>query len=171
MAVFASKKLGRPVKWTEARSENYKATIHGRDHVQEVELAAKKDGTITGLRAKVWANMGAYLSTASSGIPTILHGLMLSGAYKIPSIHEDVYGTFTNTTPVDAYRGAGRPEAIFIVETLVDRLARELKTDPVALRRKNLIPPFTDGYTVATGLNYDSGSYEAALAKALEMAD
>ncbi len=171
MAIFASKKLDRPVKWTETRSENYKGTIHGRDHVQEVELAARKDGTITGLRAKVWANMGAYLSTASTGIPTILHGLMLSGVYKIPNIHEDVFGMFTNTTPVDAYRGAGRPEATFLVERLVDLLAYELKQDPAELRRKNLIPPFKDGYTVATGLVYDTGNYEAALNKALQMAD
>jgi carbon-monoxide dehydrogenase large subunit len=171
MVIFASKAVNRPVKWTESRSENYRATIHGRDHIQEVEIAAKKDGTIVGLRGTVWANLGAYLSTASTGVPTILHGLMLSGAYKIPNIHEDVYGVFTNTTPVDAYRGAGRPEATFIVERLVDLLARKLKMDPVELRRKNLIPPFKDGYTVATGLNYDTGNYEAALNKALEIAD
>ncbi len=171
MVVFASKATGRPVKWTESRSENYRATIHGRDHIQEVEIAARKDGTIVGLRGKVWANLGAYLSTASTGIPTILHGLMLSGSYKIPNIHEDVYGVFTNTTPVDAYRGAGRPEATFIVERLIDLLARKLKMDPVELRRKNLIPPFQDGYTVATGLAYDTGNYEGALNKALKMAD
>jgi carbon-monoxide dehydrogenase large subunit len=169
MVVFAAKMLERPVKWTETRSENYKATIHGRDHIQEVELAAKKDGTITGLRAKVWANMGAYLSTASTGIPTILHGLMLSGTYTIPNIHEDVYGVFTNTTPVDAYRGAGRPEATFMVERLVELLASELKMDPVAVRRKNFIPPFKDGYTVATGVTYDTGNYAGALDKALQM--
>jgi aerobic carbon-monoxide dehydrogenase large subunit len=171
MAVFASKTVKRPVKWTEGRSENYRSTTHGRDHIQDVEIAAKRDGTIVGLRAKVWANLGAYLSTAATGIPTILHGLMLSGVYKIPNIHEDVYGVFTNTTPVDAYRGAGRPEAVFLVERMVDLLARELKMDPVELRRKNMIPPFTDGYTVATGLVYDTGNYEGALAKALEMAD
>ncbi|HXA18470.1 MAG TPA: xanthine dehydrogenase family protein molybdopterin-binding subunit [Thermoanaerobaculia bacterium] len=170
MAIFASKMLNRPVKWTESRSENYRATIHGRDHIQDVELAAMKDGTIIGLRAKVWANLGAYLSTASTGIPTILHGLMLSGVYKIPNIHEDVYGVFTNTTPVDAYRGAGRPEATFMVERMIDLLAHKLAMDPVALRRKNMIPPFTDGYQVATGLTYDTGNYEGALAKALEMA-
>jgi aerobic carbon-monoxide dehydrogenase large subunit len=171
MVIFASKTLGRPVKWTETRSENYKSTIHGRDHVQEVELAAKKDGTITGLRARVWANLGAYLSTAGPGIPTILHGLMLSGAYDIPNIHEDVYGMMTNTTPVDAYRGAGRPEATFIVERLVDLLAAEVKMDPVDVRRKNLIPPFKDGHTVATGIVYDTGNYDAALDKLLQMSD
>jgi aerobic carbon-monoxide dehydrogenase large subunit len=171
MAVFASKATNRPVKWTETRSENFRSTIHGRDHIQDVELAAKKDGTILGLRAKVWANLGAYLSTASTGIPTILHGLMLSGVYKIPAIHEDVWGVFTNTTPVDAYRGAGRPEATFIVERLVDLLAQQLKMDPVDVRRKNLIPPFTDGHTVATGIVYDTGNYDAALNKALQIAD
>ncbi len=171
MVIFASKMTNRPVKWTETRSENYKCTIHGRDHVQEVALAAKKDGTILGLRAKVWAGMGAYLSTASTGIPTILHGLMLSGVYTIPAIHEDVFGVFTNTTPVDAYRGAGRPEATFMVERLVDLLAQELKSDPADLRRKNLIPPFQDGHTVATGLVYDTGNYAGALDKALQMAD
>ncbi|HEX9161042.1 MAG TPA: xanthine dehydrogenase family protein molybdopterin-binding subunit, partial [Thermoanaerobaculia bacterium] len=148
MAVFASKATNRPVKWTETRSENFRSTIHGRDHIQDVELAAKRDGTILGLRAKVWANLGAYLSTASTVIPTILHGLMLSGVYKIPAIKEDVFGVFTNTTPVDAYRGAGRPESTFIVERLVDLLAYELKMDPVDVRRKNLIPPFKDGYPV-----------------------
>jgi aerobic carbon-monoxide dehydrogenase large subunit len=171
MVVFASKKLGRPVKWTETRTENYTSTIHGRDHVQEAELAATKDGTITGIRAKVWAGLGAYLSTASTGIPTILHGLMLSGTYKIPNIHEDVYGMFTNTTPVDAYRGAGRPEATFMVERLVDLLASELKMDPAALRRKNFIPPFKDGHTVATGIVYDTGNYDGTLDKLMQMAD
>jgi aerobic carbon-monoxide dehydrogenase large subunit len=171
MVIFASKVLGRPVKWTETRNENYMATIHGRDHVQDVELAARKDGTILGLRAKVWANLGAYLSTASTGIPTILHGLMLCGVYDIKNVHEDVYGMFSNTTPVDAYRGAGRPEATFLVERLVDLLAAELKLDPVEVRRKNLIPPFQDGHPVATGIVYDTGNYAGALDKALQMAD
>jgi carbon-monoxide dehydrogenase large subunit len=161
--------LGCPVKWTETRSENYRGTIHGRDHVQDAEMAARKDGTITGVRAKVWANMGAYLSTASTGIPTILHGLMLSGTYAIPNIHEDVFGVFTNTTPVDAYRGAGRPEATFLVERLVDLVAQKLKMDPAEIRKKNFIPPFRDGHTVATGLTYDSGNYAGALDKAMAM--
>ncbi len=171
MVIFASKMCGVPVKWTETRSENYRATIHGRDHIQDVEMAAKKDGTILALRAKVWANLGAYLSTASTGIPTILHGLMLSGAYDIKNIHEDVYGVFTNTTPTDAYRGAGRPEATFMVERLVELVARKLKMDPADIRKKNFIPPFTDGHTVATGLTYDSGNYIAAFEKALKMLD
>ena len=171
MVIFASKKLGCPVKWAETRSENYRSTIHGRDHIQDVEMAAKKDGTILALRAKVWANLGAYLSTASTGIPTILHGLMLSGAYDIKNIHEDVYGVFTNTTPTDAYRGAGRPEATFMVERLVELVAAKLKMDPADIRKKNFIPPFKDGHTVATGLTYDSGNYIAAFEKALKMLD
>jgi len=171
MTVFAAKMLNRPVKWTETRSENYRSTTHGRDHIQEVELCGTKDGKITGLRAKVWANLGAYLSTASTGIPTILHGLMLSGSYDIPNIHEDVYGVFTNTTPVEAYRGAGRPEATLIVERLVDLFAMAVSMDPAEVRRKNFIPPFTDGHTVATGIIYDSGNYAGTLDKTLKMAD
>jgi carbon-monoxide dehydrogenase large subunit len=169
ITVFCSKKLGRPVKWCETRSENYQATTHGRNHVQEVELAATREGRITGLRAKVWSGMGAYLSTAAPGIPTILHGLMLSGVYDIPAIHEDVYGIYTNGTPVEAYRGAGRPEATFMVERLVDCLARELNIDPAEVRRRNFIPPFDNGHPVVTGLTYDSGNYHAALAKLLEV--
>jgi carbon-monoxide dehydrogenase large subunit len=169
ITVFCSKMLGRPVKWTETRSENYVATAHGRDHIQEVELCGTSDGKITGIRGTVWANLGAYLSTASTGVPTILHGLMLSGVYDIPNIHEVVYGVVTNTTPVEAYRGAGRPEATFIIERLVDLYAAKIGMDPAELRRKNLIPPFTEGHTVATGLIYDTGNYEPALDQALEM--
>src|SRR5262249_47036136 len=142
IVVFCARKLNRPVKWTETRSESYRVTIHGRDHIEEVEMAATRAGKIVGLRAQTWANLGAYLSTAAPGIPTILHGLMLSGAYDIPNIREDVYGVFTNTTPVDAYRGAGRPEATFMVERLVDLVAREVGMDPAEIRRKNLIPTF-----------------------------
>ena len=169
MVIFASQKTGRPVKWNESRSENFQATSHGRDHYQEVEMAATSDGVILGLRAKVWANLGAYLSTAATGVPTILHGLMLSGAYTFPAVHEDVYGVFTNTTPVDAYRGAGRPEATFMVERMMDLVAHEIGMDPAELRRKNLIPPFTDGHEVITGLVYDTGNYEPALDLAMQM--
>jgi carbon-monoxide dehydrogenase large subunit len=171
ITAFCAMRLARPVKWTETRSENYVATTHGRDHVQEVELAATKDGRITGLRCQVWAGMGAYLSTAAPGIPTILHGLMLSGPYQIPAVREDVYGVYTTTTPVEAYRGAGRPEATFMIERLIDRLAHTLGMDPVDVRRKNLIPPFDDGHDVVTGLKYDSGNYAGALDKALARAD
>jgi len=167
ITVFCSMKLGRPVKWIESRSENYQSTTHGRDHVQDVEMAATKDGRILGLRCTVWAGMGGYLSTAAPGIPTILHGLMLSGPYQLGAVKEDVYGVYTNTTPVEAYRGAGRPEATFMLERVVDLLADELKMDPAELRKKNLIPPFDNGHDVVTGLKYDSGNYPAALDKAL----
>jgi aerobic carbon-monoxide dehydrogenase large subunit len=167
IAVFCSMKLGRPVRWTETRSENYLSTTHGRDHVQDVELAATKDGRILGLRCTVWAGMGAYLSTAAPGIPTILHGLMLSGPYTVPAVKEDVYGVYTNTTPVEAYRGAGRPEATFMLERMIDLLADNVGIDPVEVRRRNLIPAFTNGHDVVTGLKYDSGNYQGALDKAL----
>ncbi|MEZ5292458.1 MAG: molybdopterin cofactor-binding domain-containing protein [Vicinamibacterales bacterium] len=167
IACFCSMRLNRPVKWTETRSENYIATTHGRDHVQEVEMAGTPDGKITGLRATVWAGMGAYLSTAAPGIPTILHGLMLCGPYLIPAVHEDVYGVYTNTTPVEAYRGAGRPEATYMLERLIDRFAAAVGKDPVEVRRINLIPKFDNGHAVATGLTYDSGDYHTNLDKAL----
>jgi carbon-monoxide dehydrogenase large subunit len=168
LTAFCSVKLGRPVKWVETRSENYQGTTHGRDHVQEVELAATRDGKILGLRCSVWAGMGAYLSTAAPGIPTILHGLMLSGPYAVPALKEDVYGVYTNTTPVEAYRGAGRPEATFMLERMMDKLSDELKIDPVEIRRRNLLPPFENGCNVVTGLTYDSGNYQQALDKALD---
>ena len=170
VTVFCSKMLGRPVKWIETRSENYQATTHGRDHVQHVELAATKDGRITGLRCTVHAGMGAYLSTAAPGIPTILHGLMLSGCYTIPALKEDVYGVYTNGVPVEAYRGAGRPEATFMLERLIDMLANRLEMDPADVRQKNFIPKFDDGHEVITGLAYDSGDYPGALEKLIERA-
>ena len=167
VTAFCAMMLGRPVKWIETRSENYLSTTHGRDHVQEVELAATKDGRILGLRCTVWAGMGAYLSTAAPGIPTILHGLMLSGPYQVPAVKEDVYGVYTNTTPVEAYRGAGRPEATFMLERMLDLVAHEIGVDAAEIRRRNLIPPFENGHDVVTGLKYDSGNYAAALDKAL----
>jgi aerobic carbon-monoxide dehydrogenase large subunit len=170
LAVWAARKLNRPVKWVETRSENYLVTTHGRDHVEYVEIAATNAGKVTGIRGLVYAGMGAYLSTAAPGVPTILHGLMYSGVYTIPNIRCESVGVFTTTTPVDAYRGAGRPEATFLIERLMNKLADKLDMDPVALRRMNLIPPFANGHTVATGLSYDSGNYEAALDKALGMA-
>ena len=161
-------RLGRPVKWVEDRMENYVATIHGRDHVQYVDLAAKKDGTILGIRARVLANMGAYLSTAAPGIPTILFGFMVGGCYAIQAGRVEVTGVFTNTTPVDAYRGAGRPEALFLLERMVDILARKLKKDPADIRRKNFIPADKFPYATAMGLTYDSGNYPGTLEKALD---
>ncbi len=169
IVAVAAKRLGRPIKWTETRQENYVATNHGRDHIQDVEIMGNRDGTITGIRCTVYANMGAHLSFLAPLIPSYLFGLMLVGPYQTPNIYGKVYGTFTNTTPVDAYRGAGRPEATFVVERMVDLFAAEIGMDPVEVRRKNLVPPFAEGHTVATGVAYDSGNYEAAFDRALEM--
>src|SRR6185295_5240003 len=149
---YAAMDLGRPVKWTEDRSENYKVTIHGRDHVEYVEMAGTRDGKITGIRTKVYAGLGAYASTAAPGIPTILHGLVYSGAYQIPNILGTIHGVYTSTTPVDAYRGAGRPEAAYLIERLVDLYARKIGMDPVDVRRKNFIRKEQFPHTVATGL-------------------
>ncbi len=167
---WAAIKMNRPIKWTETRSENYLITIHGRDHVQHAQMAADQNGKILGVRATVYAGMGGYLSTAAPGIPTILHGLLYVGPYTIPNVYCESIGVMTTATPTDAYRGAGRPEATFLLERLVDMVARELDVDPVELRRQNLIPKFEDGYEVATSLIYDSGDYPAAFEKALGIA-
>jgi carbon-monoxide dehydrogenase large subunit len=171
LTVFASQVTGRPVKWIEDRRENYLATIHGRDQVTEVELAAKRDGTMTGLRIKAYSNMGAYLSTAAPGVPTWLFALIVPGCYTIQDYKCDVWGAFTNTTPTDAYRGAGRPEAAFLMERMTDLLAGELGMDPVDVRRKNFIPADAFPYTTGGTLTYDSGNYQGTLDKALEMAN
>lgn len=163
-------RLGRPVKWVEDRTENFHATVHGRDHVHYVDLAAKKDGTILGIKVRAIVNMGAYLSTAGPGVPTILFGYMVGGAYALKAGKVEVTGVFTNTTPTDTYRGAGRPEALFIIERMVDILARRLNMDPVEVRRRNLIPADKFPYQTALGLVYDSGNYEETLRKALDMA-
>jgi carbon-monoxide dehydrogenase large subunit len=168
LVAFAAMQLGRPVKWSEDRREHFLATTHGRDMVLDVELAGQKDGTLTAIRVKNIANMGAYLSTAGPGVPTILFGLIVPGPYKIPYAAVDVYGVFTNTTPTDAYRGAGRPEATYLLERMVDLFAREIGMDPVDVRRKNLIPSDEFPYNTAMGLQYDSGNYHLALDKALE---
>ena len=169
IAFVIAKDLAKPIKWIEGRQENYLATTHGRDHIGDWEITGNRDGTITGLQGTVYANMGAYLSTFAPAIPTYLFGLMLVGPYTIPNIRCKVIGVFTHTTPVDAYRGAGRPEATYVVERMLDLFAAEIGMDPVEVRRKNLIPAFSDGYEVATGVSYDSGNYEAALDMALGM--
>jgi carbon-monoxide dehydrogenase large subunit len=163
-------RLNRPVKWIEERREHYLATTQGRDHIQDAELVGSSDGRIAGVRVTSHANLGAYFSMFAPVVPTFLFGLMLSGVYKIPSIFCQVHGVLTNTTTVDAYRGAGRPEATHLVERLVDMFAAEIGMDPVEVRRKNFIQPDEFPYTTATGVSYDSGDYEAALDKALEMA-
>ncbi|HET9513105.1 MAG TPA: molybdopterin cofactor-binding domain-containing protein [Gemmatimonadales bacterium] len=171
LVALASMDLGRPVKWTEDRSENYKATIHGRDHIEYVELCGTRDGAITGLRTEVYAGLGAYASTAAPGVPTILHGLIYPGPYTIPNVAGTIYGVYTTTTPVDAYRGAGRPEATYLLERLVDLFARKIGQDPVEVRRRNLIRKEQFPYSTATGLTYDSGDHLGALDKALAAID
>jgi carbon-monoxide dehydrogenase large subunit len=165
---WISMQLGKPVKWIESRRENVQATIHGRAQVGTIEAGVKNDGTITGLRYNVVADLGAYHQLLTPAIPT-LTGLMLSGAYKIPAIQMNVTGVFTNKMSTDAYRGAGRPEATYVVERIMDVIARELNLDPVAVRRKNFPAANEFPFHTATGLDYDSGDYEAALAKALDL--
>jgi len=169
VVAFCAKATGRPVKWTEERRENYLATIHGRDHITDLEIAARRDGTLLGLRGKTWANLGAYLSTAAPGVPTILHGLILTGCYTIPNIAYEVVGVFTNTTPVDAYRGAGRPEATYLIERMVDLVAAQIGMDPAEVRRKNFIRKDQFPYTTVEGLSYDSGDYPPAMNRALDL--
>ena len=171
LVAHLAKTLGRPVKWTEDRREGYLATIHGRDLVEDVEVAAKRDGTVLGVRIRTVANMGAYLQAFAPGIPTILHAFIIPGAYRIPAFDCEVRGAYTNTTPVDAYRGAGRPEAAFAIERAMDRLADEIGMDPAELRRKNFIPPDAFPFSTISGIVYDSGDYEPALDRALAMAD
>jgi carbon-monoxide dehydrogenase large subunit len=168
IACVLAKVSGRTVKWTEDRSEGYQATTHGRAQTHDIEIGAMRDGTLTALRVRNTANLGAYLSTFAPGIPTVLFGVMLSGAYRIPNVDCEVLGVFTNTTPVDAYRGAGRPEAIHLVERAVDLVAAELGMDPAELRRKNFIPADAFPYTTATGVTYDSGNYSMACEAALD---
>jgi carbon-monoxide dehydrogenase large subunit len=172
MVAVLAQKLGRPVKWMESRQENYLATTHGRDHQTDIEVGALQDGTITALKVNTYANLGGTLSTIAPGIPTTLYGRMLSGTYKIPHLHCQVHGVYTNTAMVDAYRGAGRPEATFVIERAVDLVARELNLDPAEVRRKNFIQPEDFPYEPASnllnGLAYDSGEYENTLERALE---
>jgi aerobic carbon-monoxide dehydrogenase large subunit len=167
---WISMQLNKPVKWIETRRENMAATIHGRAQVGTVEVAVKNDGTLLGLRYNVISDIGAYHQLLTPAIPT-LTGLMLSGPYKIPAISMNCTGVFTNKMSTDAYRGAGRPEATYLIERIMDRVAQELKMDPVELRRKNFPKPSEFPFATATGLSYDSGDYEKALNKALEMVD
>jgi carbon-monoxide dehydrogenase large subunit len=167
---WISMQLNRPVKWIEGRRENMQATIHGRGQTGYIEIGFKKDGTLTGLRYNVFADMGSYFQLLTPAIPT-LTGLMLSGCYKIPAIQINVTGVFTNKMSTDAYRGAGRPEATYVVERALDLVAAELKKDPVEVRRKNFPQPNEFPFKTATGLFYDSGNYQGALDKALKMAD
>jgi carbon-monoxide dehydrogenase large subunit len=168
VALAVARRLRRPVKWVEERSENYLATIHGRDVVTEYTLAATKDGKITHCRGRMQAAMGAYLQLVTPGIP-LLGAWVYAGPYDIPNYSVEFTGVFTNTTPTDAYRGAGRPEATYVIERTIDALADELGIDRLELRRKNLISEFPA--TLASGLTIDSGDYHASLERLLEMLD
>jgi len=168
---WATRKVKRPVKWTSTRREAFQTDAHGRDHVTEAEMGFNRDGKIVGLRVKTIANLGAYLSTFAPAVPTYLYATLLNGVYEMPAIHADVTGVFTNTVPVDAYRGAGRPEAAYLLERMIEAGASALKMDVAELRRKNLIPKFENGYQTKVALNYDSGNYEAALDKLLSVMD
>jgi carbon-monoxide dehydrogenase large subunit len=170
-AAWAARKLGRPVKWTAERRESFVTDAHGRDHVSEAEMAVGKDGRIVALRVRTNANLGAYLSTFAPLIPTYLYGCLLSGAYEMPTIYCEVVGAFTNTTPVDAYRGAGRPEATYLIERMCDLTAKAMGMDPGEFRRKNLIPASKFPYQTPVALAYDSGNYGSALDRALQLAD
>ena len=169
VCAWAAKKIDRPVKWTADRTESFVSDAHGRDHVSHAELALDAAGKITGLRVHTIANLGAYMSTFSSSVPTYLYGLLLSGQYDIPNIYCEVDAVYTNTAPVDAYRGAGRPEATFLVERIVELAARELGKDSAEFRRQNFVSSFPHQTPVL--LNYDVGDYPKALDKALLLAD
>ncbi|WP_421704573.1 xanthine dehydrogenase family protein molybdopterin-binding subunit [Aliiroseovarius sp.] len=166
---FAAKALERPVKWTSSRSEAFITDAHGRDHVTTIQLALDADNNFTALRTDTHANMGAYLSTFAPSVPTWLHGTLMAGNYKTPLIYVNVKAVFTNTVPVDAYRGAGRPEATFQLERVIDKAARELGVDPIALRRQNFITEFP--YATPVAVEYDTGNYVATMDKLEEIAD
>ena len=171
VCAWASKRVGLPVKWTAERSESFLTDAHGRDHITTAELALDAEGQFCGLRVSTRANLGAYLSTFASAVPTYLYGTLMAGQYRTPAIHVAVDGVFTNTAPVDAYRGAGRPEATYVVERIVDAAARELGVDAAELRRRNFIQPSQFPYQTPVALVYDTGNYEASLRRALELAD
>ncbi|MCV6585842.1 MAG: xanthine dehydrogenase family protein molybdopterin-binding subunit, partial [Marinibacterium sp.] len=168
---FAAKAINRPVKWTSSRTEAFMSDAHGRDHVTKIELALDADNNFTAVRTETYANMGAYLSTFAPSVPTWLHGTLMAGNYKTPLVYVNVKAVFTNTVPVDAYRGAGRPEATFQLERVVDKAARELGMDPAELRRLNFIKPEQFPYDTPVAVTYDTGNYHATLDKALELTD
>src|SRR3954451_22680847 len=169
VALWASKKTGRPVKWTSDRTEAFLTDAHGRDHLTKAEMAFDANHKITGLRVKTYANLGAYMSLFSSSVPTYLYATLLSGQYNIPNIFAEVISVYTNTVPVDAYRGAGRPEASFVVERLVETAARQLKVYPAELRRKNFITTFPHQTPVI--MAYDAGDFNASLDAAMKAID
>ena len=171
VVTWAAKKIGRPVKWVAERSESFISDAHGRDHITHAEMAFDNDGKALGLRVETLANLGGYLSTFATSVPTWLYGTLLAGQYTTPAIYCNVKAVFTNTVPVDAYRGAGRPEATYVVERLMSKAARELGVDQVELRRKNFIQPHQFPYQTPVAVVYDTGNYQATMDKALELAD
>ncbi|XAT59405.1 molybdopterin-dependent oxidoreductase [Rhodobacteraceae bacterium Araon29] len=171
LVLAAAKKLGRPVRWTASRSESFLTDAHGRDHVTKIEIACEKDGTFLAFRTETMANVGAYLSNFSTATPTFLHGTLMAGNYTVPTLYVNVKAVFTNTAPVDAYRGAGRPEATYSLERAIDKCAQELGMNPLELRRKNFIKPDQFPYAAAAGLEYDTGNYHALVDKLEELAD
>jgi aerobic carbon-monoxide dehydrogenase large subunit len=171
LVTWAAKQIGRPIKWTAERSESFLSDAQGRDHVTHAEMAFDKDGKALALKAETLANLGGYLSTFAPCIPTWLHGTLLAGQYTTPAIYCNVKAVFTNTVPVDAYRGAGRPEATYILERLMSKAAQELGLDQTEIRRKNFIRPDQFPYQTPVAVVYDTGNYEASLAKAIELAD
>ncbi|MDQ7079877.1 MAG: xanthine dehydrogenase family protein molybdopterin-binding subunit [Paracoccaceae bacterium] len=168
---FAAKAVNRPVKWTSSRSEAFISDAHGRDHVTKIELALDENGKFLAVRTDTYANMGAYLSTFAPSVPTWLHGTLMAGNYTTPLVYVNVKAVFTNTVPVDAYRGAGRPEATFQLERVIDKAARELGIDPIELRRRNFIQPDQFPYATPVALEYDTGNYQATMDKLVEIAD
>jgi len=171
LAALLAIRLGRPVRWVEGRSESFLASTHGRDQVAEVELAARADGTVLALRVQILANLGAYALGMGPGVPAINCGLSVTGAYRIPVMDVTVTGIYTNTAPVGPYRGAGHPEATFLIEQAMDALACRLNLDPADIRRRNFIPASAFPYRLPTGMTYDSGDYAANLEAALALAD
>ncbi|MDE2582927.1 MAG: xanthine dehydrogenase family protein, partial [Rhodospirillales bacterium] len=171
IVTWAAGKLKRPVKWTAERSESFMSDAHGRDHVSVAEMALDAEGHFLALRVSTLANMGAYLSTFAPCVPTYLYATLLAGVYKTPAIYAEVKAAFTNSVPVDAYRGAGRPEATYLLERLVDVIAKETGIDRVELRRRNFIPADAFPYQTPVALQYDSGDYTATLNAALKAAD
>ena len=171
IVTWAAKKIKRPIKWTAERSESFISDAHGRDHVTHAEMAMDENGIFVGLRVSTRANLGAYLSTFGPSVPTYLYATLLAGTYKTPAIYAEVKGMFTNTVPVDAYRGAGRPEASYLLERLVDRAAKVAGLDPIEIRRRNFIQPDEFPYQTPVALEYDTGDYGAAVDKALELGD
>jgi carbon-monoxide dehydrogenase large subunit len=171
VVTWACRKVGRPVNWVCERSEGFISDAHGRDHVTEAELALDADGKFLGLRVKTVANLGGYISTFGPNIPTNLYGPLLAGVYTTPAIYCEVKVVFTNTVPVDAYRGAGRPEATFVLERLVDIAATQMGIDRVEIRRRNMIPKEAYPYQTPVMMQYDSGDPKGCLAKAMDVAD